>query len=422
MGQSPRDLDPTVSLLHFFGAEVRRRRCLLGLSQAALGRMLFQHRDLVRKIEAAERMPTKEFVERCDEVLDAHGALLGMWPMLERERSLRSANDAMVYRSEAADRSVLDWLLFEPRHLRPAATTSGSALPGVHALAQLRQRDHAEGGGATYSDVINLLDTDDTDLVGGALELAGYQAVDLGADGVAQLHYLRALDLAVASGQRLYGGYLIAVSLGHLALHCGDAQQAARLATAALRGSASLASPGVSAAFRLVLARAHARRGDKAACCTALLQADADLARRDPADEPAWISYFGEAEVADEKAHCFFDLGWYEPAQREATRAVALLNPCRVRRLGIDTALLASALARAGDLEQACVQARHAVDLAVRTASFRAAHRVAMMLAELHRHRDLPAVHEVAEYAFARSADLSPAAYATVHRPSSTAR
>ncbi|WP_144123798.1 hypothetical protein [Catellatospora sichuanensis] len=194
------------------------------------------------------------------------------------------------------------------------------------------------------------------------------------------------------------------------------------MTTAALHGSEPHASPGVSAAFRLVLARAHARRGDKLACCAALRQADADLERRDPAAEPAWLGYFGEADVADEKAHCFFDLGWYEPARREAARAVALLSPHRVRRLGIDTALLASALARAGHLEQACVQARQAVDHAVQTASFRTAHRIALMMAELHRHRDLPAVHDLVEYAVSRSADMAPATYASVRRPSSTAR
>jgi hypothetical protein len=64
------------------------------------------------------------------------------------------------------------------------------------------------------------------------------------------------LEIVTRCGDRLYGGYLIAVSLAHLALHCGDAEQAARLAAVALRGTDHQTTPGVRAAFRTVLARA----------------------------------------------------------------------------------------------------------------------------------------------------------------------
>jgi len=236
-------------------------------------------------------------------------------------------------------------------------------------------------------------------LATGCLELAGYEAVDLGDDGLAQQHYLRALDIATRSADRLYGGYLIAVSLAHLALHCGDPDQAARLAAAALRGTEHASTPAVRAACRTVLARAHARRADESACATALLQAEADLARSRPGDEPAWIGYFREADLADEKAHCFFDLGLHELAQREATRAVDLLEPHRVRRLAIDTALHATSLARSRQIEHACAVAHQAIDHAATVASFRAAHRIVLMLAELQPDLDQPEVQAVTEYA-----------------------
>jgi transcriptional regulator with XRE-family HTH domain len=410
MGQIPKELEPTRSALHFFGAEVRRLRQNVGMSQADLGKELFVHKDLIRKIEAAERMPSEELVKRCDEVLDASGALRRLWPMLERERRLRlsrdTANMAAAFRSDATDRPVLDWLLASTQDARHLRADDEAASDAAEQLGQLRNVDHAQGAGQTYTAVVAILDCDlhtliphEPAIAAGFLELAGYEAVDLGADGIAQRHYLRALDVVTAYGDRLYGGYLIAVSLAHLALHCGDADQAARLAAAALRGTEHQTSPAVRAAFRAVLARAHARRGDEAACAAALLQVEADLSRSQNAEEPAWIRYFGEADLADEKAHCFFDLGLHELAQREATQAVTLLGPGRGRRLAIDTALHAASLARARQIEHACAIGRQAVDHAAGLASFRSAHRIALMMAELQPHADLPVVRDLAEYA-----------------------
>lgn len=345
MGQTPKQLQPARSVLHFFGAEVRRLRVGLGMSQADLGNALFVHKDLVRKIESAERMPTDDLVEQCDRILGAGGGLRRLLPILHRERALRSARDTAGatagFRSEATDRPVLDWLLSSTHDAR--RVRAGDNNTTADRLRQLRGADHQHGAGSTYPELTDVLTRLD-DLTGqapqlatGVLELAGYDAVDLGADGLAQQHYLRALEITIRSGDRLYGGYLIAVSLAHLALHCGDPDQAARLAAAALRGTEHASTPGVRAACRAVLARAHARRGDEAACAAALLQVEADLARSRSGDEPAWIGYFGEADLADEKAHCFFDLGLHELAQREVARAVTLLEPHRVRRLAIDT-------------------------------------------------------------------------------------
>ncbi|MFC0530826.1 helix-turn-helix domain-containing protein [Phytohabitans kaempferiae] len=413
MGQIPKELEPTRSALHFFGAELRRLRQALRMSQADLGKLVFAHKDLIRKIEAAERMPTEELVSRCDDALAASGALRRLWPMLERERRLRLSRDtaglATTFRSEATDRPVLDWLLASTHDARRQRGDDEVATAAAEKLDQLRGADHVYGAGHAYPAVAAVLDNDLDTLVArapavaaGFLELAGYEAVDLGADGRAQRHYLRALEVVTAAGDRLYGGYLIAVSLAHLALHCGDPAQAARLAAAALRGTEHQATPAVRAAFRAVLARAHARRGDEAACAAALLQVEADLARGKPEEEPAWIRYFGEADLADEKAHCFFDLGLHELAQREAAQAVTLLEPSRARRLAIDTALHAASLARARQIEHACAIGRQAVDHAAGVASFRSAHRIGLMMAELQPHSDLPEVRDLADYVHTR--------------------
>jgi transcriptional regulator with XRE-family HTH domain len=407
MGRTPKELHPAVSPLHFFGAEVRRLRHEQGLSQAELGRHLLQSQDLVRKIEGAVRMPSHEFVDRCDEVLSADGMLRRLWPMLERESRLRTVRSTPSrtadFRPEATDRPVLDWLLALPPGL-----PSGPAADEVEAddrLARMRELDHLHGAGEAYPAMNDFLQrrlrplTEQAPRVAiGLLELAGYEAVDLGADGAAQQRYFQALGVATASGERLYGGYLVGVSLGHLALHCGFAEQAARLATAALQGTRDCVSPAVRAALLAVQARAYARLGNQAGSLSALREVERDLDRSRPGEEPSWIGYFGEADLADEKAHCFFDLDRQELAQREASAALALMPASRLRRRAIDTALLASSLARAGDVDGACVMGRRAVDYAAGTRSFRGAHRIALMMAELQPQGAVKPVRELTEY------------------------
>src|SRR4051794_34164479 len=105
MGQTLKQLQPARSVLHFFGAEVRRLRLAQGMSQADLGTALFVHKDLVRKIESAERMPTDDLVDTCDRALGADGGLRRLLPILHRERVLRLTRDTVGatagFRSEA---------------------------------------------------------------------------------------------------------------------------------------------------------------------------------------------------------------------------------------------------------------------------------------------------------------------------------
>jgi transcriptional regulator with XRE-family HTH domain len=403
MGRRPNQLTPTASLAHYFGAEVRRLRQASGLSQQGLAQLVLHSPDLVRKIEAASRMPSQQFVERCDEVLDAHGGLVRLWPMLERERLLQSAPfGAIGYSSEVADRPVLDWLI-DSSAFRAEPALQGRA--ESERLRELRQVDREQGAGSTYPKLSAILGhglvdlTEDAPaLAAGFLELAGYDAVDLGADGLAQHHYLHALRIATAAGDRRRGGYLVGVSLGHLALHVGDARQALRLANAAAREFGGVATPALRATIGAVAARAHARLRDEAACLEALGQVEAELSRSDLSGEPEWIAYFGEPDLADEKAHCFFDLRRDRLAQQEASTAVRSMARSRVRRLAMDTALYASALARSGEVEAACAAGRDAIDFAARTASFRSAHRVALMMAELQGFDTAPA-RELTDYA-----------------------
>ena len=68
-----RVLDPGSSLLAFFGAELRRRRAVAGMSQEQLGHAINYSAALVGRVEIGERVPSPDFARRCDEVLSADG-------------------------------------------------------------------------------------------------------------------------------------------------------------------------------------------------------------------------------------------------------------------------------------------------------------------------------------------------------------
>lgn len=79
------DLDPSSSVLAFFGAELRRLRSAAGMSQEDLGQRVCYSGSLVGMVETARRAPTWDFAERCDDALATGGALARLWPLVSQE-------------------------------------------------------------------------------------------------------------------------------------------------------------------------------------------------------------------------------------------------------------------------------------------------------------------------------------------------
>ncbi|TNH22318.1 helix-turn-helix domain-containing protein [Micromonospora orduensis] len=451
MGQTPRMLQPSLSQRHFFGAELRRLRERANLSQARLGAMIRFSADLIRRVETADRFPSREFVEACDRALAAKGALVRLLPLLEERRATEGMRtispssptnagtlpaaqaeetpgvaDMVVrvpFQPGVLDRAALDWLNASAGPHLSVADLAGSpdlvceeALDSAEtALAMFRQLDHTHGAGRVHAQVQRYVERELNRLLAsppasepigrhlytlaaGFFELCGYQAVDTGAYGLAQRRYLRALRLTEAAGDRLYGSYLLAVNIGHLALHCGHPEAARGMALTAVRGSETRATPAVAAALHAVVARTHARLGCEGDCLTHLDIAERQLARSKPEDEPAWIGYFDAAYLADEIAHCFHDLGRPQHTQQHLGDALTALSPTHVRRLAIDTALLASSFAAAGRFDEACATARKAVDHAAQTTSHRCLQRIVEVQADLEPYRCEREVREFGEY------------------------
>lgn len=68
-----RELDPSGSPLDYYGYELRRAREAAGLTQQALGSIVFCTGSLIGQIETTARVPTREFSERVDAALGTDG-------------------------------------------------------------------------------------------------------------------------------------------------------------------------------------------------------------------------------------------------------------------------------------------------------------------------------------------------------------
>ncbi|MGW3646442.1 helix-turn-helix domain-containing protein [Streptomyces sp. NPDC000878] len=294
--------------------------------------------------------------------------LNGYEPLLQAEPSEPAWSEAS-----------LRWLVApEPAIPRPRTDGARVGLGDVAAVkttavfARLDDQfggDHARHTVIQYlsNDVVPLLRGQYTDQVGRALYstvaeatlLAGWMSYDSCHHGLAQRYFLQALRLAQdANDRRLAGSILSAMS--HQATFLGRYTQAATLARAALMGISPVATPTLRAQFHAMEARALARTGDVSACEAALSAATNALESRNSDDEPEWITYFDEAELAAEAAHCFRDVN---SARRAVAHAENAMSGSHVRSDFFATMVLADAHLRAGETEEACRVALDVLDL-----------------------------------------------------------
>jgi hypothetical protein len=172
--------------------------------------------------------------------------------------------------------------------------------------------------------------------------------------GLAQRYFIQALALAQSGNDRLLGGSILD-AMSHQATFVGRFQEAANLARAARTGTKGLATPTLVAHFHAMEARALARLGDARSCDIALANAVKAFERRNCEDDPQWIQYFDEAELAAEFGHCFRDLGRHVDASQYANKCVGIIDGASFLRSDFfATMVLADAYLEAGEIEQAC--------------------------------------------------------------------
>ena len=253
-------------------------------------------------------------------------AAAGLW----RADSARSQDVLSAELDPAAwSGAALAWLLSPPDSALPAAGTGlavGRAdVARVRASSELfAELDNRFGGAHARRSLIHFLDRDAAALLTGrytdevgrelfaavaeASLLAAWTTYDCGLHGLAQRYFVQALRLAQSAADRRLACSIMS-AMSHQATYLGHLTEAVNLARAAREGLRDQATPALTAQFLAMEARALARSGDRRGCHAALAAVERTFHVPEPGVDPEFISYFNEAELAAETAHCFRDLG-----------------------------------------------------------------------------------------------------------------
>ncbi|NRQ32986.1 hypothetical protein HII36_14215 [Nonomuraea sp. NN258] len=338
-----------------------------------------------------------------------------------------SANPRVVdseVSSNAWNDSMVTWLVAPGASARSRSAgqliTAGSVEAVRETTALFAKLDYRFGGGHARSTVVQYIAMEiepllkhvraDTALgrqflseTAAMLRLAAWMAYDTGLHGLAQQYMTKALALAREAGDRMLGGRILA-GMSHQANYLGHYGMSANLARSARMGAEGAATPTAMALFNAMEARALASQGDEAGCSRALGEAERWFERRRPEDDPVWLRYFDEAELAAEFAHCFHDLGYHRRARDCVMESVQLADSLYVRSLSFVRTILATSHVASGELEHGLAVAREVVTTVADLRSARTRRYVRDFVKQLARFRNDQRVHEFQTFAETRLA------------------
>jgi transcriptional regulator with XRE-family HTH domain len=134
-------LTPHASARHFLGAELRLWRQARHLSVAELARRVFVSRELLQKIEMAQRRASTDLIRACDTVLDTGGALSRLLDfIIHTERAPASTPQPSPAAPPANVRITITAEVVQPTMPtgHPTSKASGDGLATVHPLTGRR--------------------------------------------------------------------------------------------------------------------------------------------------------------------------------------------------------------------------------------------------------------------------------------------
>jgi hypothetical protein len=211
--------------------------------------------------------------------------------------------------------------------------------------------------------------------VGGLTALAGICAYDADLQGVAQRYFFHALRMAKASGDRGFGGYVVAL-LANQALYLGLHRQVIQYAETALRGAHRHLSPALVTDLSTLQAKAYARMGDKAGCHDSMRRSEEMAGRIRLSEEPPETGYVQPGLVEVQHADALHRLGDLTAARSYAERSVAAAGESHMRGRVHRLATLATIMAGQGDADGAADVAGQMIDRAAGMESCRIHDRV----------------------------------------------
>lgn len=168
----------------------------------------------------------------------------------------------------------------------------------LHEVTDLLQESHPDG-------VARRLYRITADLAA----LAGWMSYDVGLQPTAQKYLVLALHAAREAGDRPLGAFILS-SMSRQMIHLDRPDDALELVHLAQYGSRESASATTQSMLHSLEARAYANMGQVNKCHRAVRLAEDTFADGRPGEDPAWISFFNEAELHAENAHSYRDLAY----------------------------------------------------------------------------------------------------------------
>jgi len=225
--------------------------------------------------------------------------------------------------------------------------------------------------------------------------LVAWMSYDAGRQGIAQRYFVQALRFAQASENVLLAGTILD-AMSHQATFMGRWREAANLARAARSGTQGVATATQTAHFYAMEARALAAGGDAVGTQRALSDAVRIFERRHPGDDPDWISYFDDSELSAEFGHCYRDIGRADDAVTYARRALGAPGASPRSDFFVTLVLAAGHLGQ-GEVEEACVAVRQALDLGAQVKSARCVEYLRQLRRRLEPFRSTSCVKELVD-------------------------
>ncbi|MGW2591942.1 helix-turn-helix domain-containing protein [Streptomyces sp. NPDC001515] len=353
-----------------------------------------QHTDQTqRPATHRDRPDADEIPWRPDATVDLAAHLTRSDLVMDRRALARALASAATTGAALLD-SLEGWLV-------PTSAASPAPRPGrlgardveeLETTARaFRQWDHRYGGGlrrkavvGQLSEVAAALDEHQAPAIEVSLyrimaQLAGTAATmawDSGLHRRAQDYYRLALRAAHAGGDVVFGANVLA-GMARQMLYGNRPDDALQLISLAQEGARNIAGPRVRAMLHTREAWAYAAQGRHVGFQRATARAAEALAEADGHEEPHWIAYFDEAELAGVTGGRLLDLArsdprkHAEPAAAEIRTALALRGTEAGRSHALDRIGLAECHFLAGDISGGAVEARRAVEAARGTQSAR---------------------------------------------------
>ncbi|MEU2608113.1 helix-turn-helix domain-containing protein [Streptomyces albus] len=255
------------------------------------------------------------------------------------------------------------------------------------------------GGVATRSRVVGFLNGEVAPLLRGTYDdatgrrlhraagslaaISGICAYDADEQGLAQRYFHQALRLGKASGDLLFGGYVVAL-LVNQALFLGDTRHALACAGSVLRTLGPRTSAALATDLYAMQATAYARLGDRRNAHACMHRAETSSGRIRPEEEPEETGYVQPGLVEVRLAESLLLLGELSAAAGYAQAAARA--PAHVRGRVNRLATLTDVALHAGEPERAAVTAAQMVDSAQGIESQRLRGRMRRVKQRLSRH------------------------------------